>query len=718
MADPLSFSASLIAVIGAARQANQWIGQIREKSDAKMALLNEVTDFMLQLHVVERCGSAPEGLEQQMKELLDKTRNMLVSMENSLKDHPKGVFRSQVRLTNVYREMYRRTEDIEKNAGRIALELQEVHVECQEIRTELTELHATNKQFNRIDSQQKRQAFIPNEEVFKTQPYQDTAPSRKWSPQHPSTRIVQTVAQATQRQPTSHQTVRIETLYRESETCVRNCNCVCHRRGEFRSSGILERLCGSIFVGYVGLPYMSSCNEWKCRRRSGPGIRITYYFPWWLCIKLGWLATLNMDLPSPECRLRMIRTVSKDAELFHLAGSGDITSIVEIFRQRKASPLDVSADDGRSALHTAVNMGRFATCEVLLKEGADPHLPDMHGISPVIMAWEKYLYLPETSPLRTKIEQVFLDRSHIEDFNFTTLHEIVIGLRKGDIVGELNRSPTSINQPDLLGNSPLLWAIKRSDLRNAHRLLDQQADPNIGDIFKRSPLHYAVRCGDSGLIRKLIGHNANVRQRTYWGSTPLHFAVVQGGDNTEFLTPLFDSGLDMEDTTEDGRTALSEAAKYDRRNVTEFLINKGANIEHVSKHKETPLMEAVVHKSYHCLQLLLKEGANYLGTNSRGNTVLHLAALNANIETLQVLTNHTLKGVDEYARNADGLIAIEIAQERERKSSDESQIFLRAFMALIKSVRDNIDLDSDGSRSDNDFDATSSDLFSDALEFQ
>ena len=334
------------------------------------------------------------------------------------------------------------------------------------------------------------------------------------------------------------------------------------------------------------------------------------------------------------------------------------------------------------------------------------------------MAWEKYLSLPETSPWRTKIEEVFHDKSSIDDFNFTMLHEIVVGLRKENIVDELNRSPTSINQPDFLGNSPLLWAIKKSDLRNAHRLLDYQADPNVCDIFKRSPLHYAARCGDPGLVRKLMMHNANVHQRTCWGSTPLHFAVVQGSDNTEFLTPLFDSGLDMEDMNVDERTALSEAAKYDRQNVAEFLIDRGANIEHISKHKETPLMEAVIHGSHRCLQLLLNKGASYSGTNARGNTILHLAALNADIETLRILADHNLKNVNEYARNADGLKAIEIAQKWERDRNDESQRLLHAFMALMTSVRDIADLDSEGSYSDHDLGLASLDVFTDAPEFQ
>lgn len=92
MADPVSFSASLITVISTAAEVIKWIGKIREKNDAKTALLNEVTDLKVQLHGVERCGSAPEGLEQQMQELLDKARNALTSIENSL-NHSKGGFR-------------------------------------------------------------------------------------------------------------------------------------------------------------------------------------------------------------------------------------------------------------------------------------------------------------------------------------------------------------------------------------------------------------------------------------------------------------------------------------------------------------------------------------------------------------------------------------------------------------------------------------------------
>lgn len=180
--------------------------------------------------------------------------------------------------------------------------------------------------------------------------------TRQASSQSHSTETVQEGNQITRRQSKSRQDVRINTLYRRSETCDHECSCACHRR---QALSILEWLCGSVFVGYVGLPYITpSCNEGGCKRGLGPNIQITYYFPWWFCVKLGWLLTLKMDFPSPELSLKVVRPVPKDAHFFHLAASGDIESIKDMFRERKAHHLDVSVEDGRSALHVSASMIR------------------------------------------------------------------------------------------------------------------------------------------------------------------------------------------------------------------------------------------------------------------------------------------------------------------------------------------------------------------------
>ena len=136
-----------------------------------------------------------------------------------------------------------------------------------------------------------------------------------------------------------------------------NCPCHCHRRGRptKRSPKVLDRFIGTLFIGYLGIPYVNApCDDSDCAQRSGSDIRLAYIFPAWLLARA--LVILLKLLPAygPELNIRIPRVVSNSSRLFSCATSGDVDSMKEMLNRGLASPMDVDALTGNTALMVSV----------------------------------------------------------------------------------------------------------------------------------------------------------------------------------------------------------------------------------------------------------------------------------------------------------------------------------------------------------------------------
>ena len=61
--------------------------------------------------------------------------------------------------------------------------------------------------------------------------------------------------------------------------CVVGCKCCCHKRRVTNVSS-LHRFLGSLYVGYVGIPYLTpKCDTYHCRQHERLATSMTYTFP-------------------------------------------------------------------------------------------------------------------------------------------------------------------------------------------------------------------------------------------------------------------------------------------------------------------------------------------------------------------------------------------------------------------------------------------------------
>lgn len=85
--------------------------------------------------------------------------------------------------------------------------------------------------------------------------------------------------------PPSFPTVVLQTsTYRTKQWAVPMCACQRHAVSEYQHPRWIAPLIGSLFIGYSGLPYLSTvrCNQSACTKREDAPAKATYYFPAWL----------------------------------------------------------------------------------------------------------------------------------------------------------------------------------------------------------------------------------------------------------------------------------------------------------------------------------------------------------------------------------------------------------------------------------------------------
>ncbi|XP_062838466.1 cortactin-binding protein 2 isoform X2 [Anolis carolinensis] len=132
--------------------------------------------------------------------------------------------------------------------------------------------------------------------------------------------------------------------------------------------------------------------------------------------------------------------------------------------------------------------------------------------------------------------------------------------------------------------------------------------------------------------------------------TLLHQAAAQG--NVTLLSMLLnEEGLDINESCEDGYSALYSAAMNGHTDCVRLLLTSKAQVDPVDKNGFTPLCSAVAQGHCKCAELLIKYHADVNHAAERGETPLFLACGNGNNECVKLLLE---AGADRSATTCDG----------------------------------------------------------------
>src|SRR2546421_7019257 len=233
----------------------------------------------------------------------------------------------------------------------------------------------------------------------------------------------------------------------------------------------------------------------------------------------------------------------------------------------------------------------------------------MSSRSPVQTAWTSIFTSTSKSQYILDLESLFSGIPY-EDWEFSTLHKIVLGILPLNLEFQLQKSlvRAQINLPDSGGWTPLHWAARRGDANATEHLLLAGANPNYHSNEGNTALHAASQSQNPRCFELLTMAGADVHAVDRWGDQPLHDAC-NNRDIAACVKPLIMGGALVDcKTRAGGRTPLFMAAAKNNLNIGSLLLESNANMYISDDNGETPLFRAIFSGSHGFLELLLHKG--------------------------------------------------------------------------------------------------------------
>ncbi|KAL6863562.1 ankyrin [Trichoderma novae-zelandiae] len=228
-----------------------------------------------------------------------------------------------------------------------------------------------------------------------------------------------------------------------------------------------------------------------------------------------------------------------DRSLFFAAAKGGLGSTLEMFIERGAE-VHMRDEKGRTPLSCASPWrANRATVALLLSKGAEVDAKDLEGRTPLVYAAQ---WGGETTAA------LLLDKG------------------------------AEINAKDNQGRTPLSCAASSYEGEAlAALLLERGADIDAADNDGRTPLSHASNSGKVWVVKVLLDKGADIDAADNDGRTPLSYA--SSGGYTNVAKVLFDEGADIDAADNDGRTPLSYASSRGHTDVAIFLLHQGAKVD-------------------------------------------------------------------------------------------------------------------------------------------
>ena len=328
--------------------------------------------------------------------------------------------------------------------------------------------------------------------------------------------------------------------------------------------------------------------------------------------------------------------------VLHMAGSS--TKDVEFFRLLiDSTPPDyaLATDEyGTTPLHSAAQASFNEAVNMLLDLEADPLAQDDYFATPIFVAasnghshvLERFLdmdieLLPDLQTtaggtiLHAAVEKCELPlvQKLIKETNWrirkaSTVTPMVLAARRGDpsVIELLIETGMPVGFSSNTGWTALHEAASQGDAKLISRLIELGADRSRLDHGNAIPLSEAYGYNDDTLLQQLQPPDNTASEKNFFAlSSCVHFAAFVAPQSIQRLVDL---GASLECRSGERLTSLFWAAKWDRHNTMQYLLEQPSVINQINVQDEisgrTPLLTASAACNVKCVELLLDAGAD------------------------------------------------------------------------------------------------------------
>ena len=228
---------------------------------------------------------------------------------------------------------------------------------------------------------------------------------------------------------------------------------------------------------------------------------------------------------------------------------------------------------------------------------------------------------------------------------FSGVDEVRAAMNKGASANSLNN----------MGQTPLIIAIERNDVKIVQLLLESGAKPNRKDSSGVTPLMAAIRYANQ---RRREGAVASKPVKGTLHKPPTVTFSGSGAPNKEVIALILGAGAKVNERGACGNTALHWAAAGGLGEIVSVFKDKGADFNEKNDLSRNALHYAVMSSDLVTARLVMKEVTKVDAADVLGATALHMAAFKGNPTIVKELLE---RGADQYRKNESKLNALEIA---------------------------------------------------------
>lgn len=159
-----------------------------------------------------------------------------------------------------------------------------------------------------------------------------------------------------------------------------------------------------------------------------------------------------------------------------------------------------------------------------------------------------------------------------------------------------------INDTDRYGRTKLHIAAEKGQESKLVKLIEEEAEIDLGDDMEKTALHYAATNGHFNVARILLEHGADANAQDENGSTPL---LLLRRNHETLISLLIKFGADINACNFEGKSICHIAAEKHSIEFMQTIIANKCNLNLADKKGITPIIAAAKAKNYQLVEFLL-----------------------------------------------------------------------------------------------------------------